>query len=338
MLLGMTLTLGAGLANAQPIDDMSQGPHTGERGGDRSVLVGTGAMPHPVSPRLKPPNSRIPIGRQLPSPAAANKQEGAADSSLCADPVLSQLLRHQIAPGETLGSIAQRYNLIPATLMGLNPILQDGSVPVGQEILVPPYNGIRVEAAPGSTWRELAEAYNVRPGVLFEVNGCQPTPGVVFVPGVNWSPQQTAADSVTDNQPLTGYPLPNPGTVVSGYGWQLDEILGDVVFRSGVTLMAQPNTAALAVGDGVVAFAGPQDPYGNLVVVNHSQGLQTRYAQLSGIQVQAGQTVTVGQALGQIAPGADGSSAFLYFEVRSNSNLGWIAQDPATYIDGLRLR
>ncbi|XDE63769.1 LysM peptidoglycan-binding domain-containing protein [Arthrospira platensis BEA 1257B] len=106
---------------------------------------------------------------------------------VCPTPVLSRLQRHRVAPGETLETIARQYNLIAATLMGLNPSLRDGVVSVGQEILIPPYNGIQIEVEPGQTWVDVARAHNTRADVIFEVNGCQPEPRVVFIPGVNWA-------------------------------------------------------------------------------------------------------------------------------------------------------
>ena len=90
--------------------------------------------------------------------------------------------------GETLDSIAQRYGLLPTTLMGLNPAVRTGEAAVGSELLIPPFNGIRVELKSNETVRDVAKAYGVPADVLFESNGCQLQPKVAFVPGVNWSP------------------------------------------------------------------------------------------------------------------------------------------------------
>jgi lysostaphin len=97
-----------------------------------------------------------------------------------------------------------------------------------------------------------------------------------------------------------------------------------------------------------VAFAGTDSVYGNLVVVNHAQGLQTRYANLATLEVRVGQTLRQGDRLGQIAPPAgapqaeapqgDDSDSFVFFEVRLNSTLGWVAQDPQDFVPALVLR
>jgi murein DD-endopeptidase MepM/ murein hydrolase activator NlpD len=221
--------------------------------------------------------------------------------------------------------------------MGLNPALRSGAAPVGTEIQIPPYNGIRVEVPAGQTWREVAETYRVRADVLFEVNGCQAQPRVVFVPGVNWSPTPTPAAQSQPTPVLTGYPLPSIVRVLMGYGWQVFPTTNRVEFHSGVDLAADAGTPVQTVGSGTVAFAAAQGDYGNLVVINHAQGLQTRYAQLDTLSVRVGQTVQTGDRLGSVGQTGSADRPHLHFEVRTNSSLGWVAQDPSTYLDNMNL-
>jgi murein DD-endopeptidase MepM/ murein hydrolase activator NlpD len=265
----------------------------------------------------------------LPSDAQSGR------TGLCPAPALSRVVRHRVAAGETLQSIAQKYNLIPATLMGLNPALRGGTVTVGMDILVPPGNGIRVEVPPGQTIRDLAKTYKVRADLLFEVNGCQPNPRVVFVPGVNWSPVGAATQVIPadTSQILAGYPLAiarSESALLMGYGYTVQAGAAQSRFHSGIDLAAPVGMAVLAAGNGTVAFAGVQGAYGKLVVVNHAEGLQTRYAQLASIEVKVGQAVRLGQTLGTVGTSGRPSSTdpHLHFEVRSRSNLGWVAENP----------
>lgn len=259
----------------------------------------------------------------------------------CAPPVLSRLVRHKVAAGETLESVAQRYNLIPSTLMGFNPTLRGGKAPLGAQILVPPYNGIRVELKPNQTWRDVAKTYNVRSDVLFEVNGCQTAPRVVFVPGVNWSPvATTAAAKPANSQPgsiLSDYPLaakPSRSALLLNYGWGIQPTTGKVGFHSGIDLAATVGSPVLAVADGTVAFAGSQGAYGKLVVINHAEALQTRYAQLASLKVKVGQVVKRGQTIAIVGRTGNPSTTepHLHFEVRSRSALGWVAENPEPYV------
>ena len=55
----------------------------------------------------------------------------------CPVPLLSRLKRHTVARGESLDSIAQRYGLLPTTLMGLNPAVRTGEARCGNRTVDP---------------------------------------------------------------------------------------------------------------------------------------------------------------------------------------------------------
>ena len=264
------------------------------------------------------------------------EQPGQIQESSCPLPALSRVQAHRIAAGETLQSIAAQYNLIPATLMGINPILRQGQAPVGAEILIPPYNGILVEFSAGETWQEVAEKYNLRADVLFEVNGCQPNPRLVFIPGVNWSPidSETSAGQSVPSEVLGGFPLPRQSDALLGYGWRLRPTNNEVAFHSGIDLGADVGTPVLTMGNGIVAFADFREAYGNLVVINHASGKQTRYAHLELMSVRVGQQVKQGEQIGTVGRTGtpDVDRPHLHFEVRSRSELGWVADDPQLYL------
>ncbi len=245
----------------------------------------------------------------------------------CPAPALSRVIVHRVDATETLAIIADKYNLNTATLMGMNPAWRQQDPPPGTEIIVPPSDGIRVELTPGQTWRQVAQIYDVSPQVLFEVNGCEETAQSMFVPGVNWS-------DVPFPNTGWGHPLPGNSQITLAYGWRLRPGLGELAFHSGIDLEAPVGTGVLAAQAGVVAFAGERGISGNLVVINHQDGKQTRYAHLGEIRVSTGQQVNQGDEIGTV--GSTGSpdveAPHLHFEVRSANVLGWVAQDPREYL------
>ncbi|MEM8502576.1 MAG: M23 family metallopeptidase [Cyanobacteria bacterium P01_D01_bin.1] len=248
---------------------------------------------------------------------------------------LSRLQRHQATTGETLEIIAARYNLRPTTLARFNGGLDQSvgaTVPTGYEVVVPPFDGQVVTASANSSWVTLAEQYNSRADLLFEVNGCvSQVPRRVFIPGAS---RMIAANRNTAVQ-LSGYPLAQPADIQLSYGWQPHPSRDEVVFNSGLAFGVPTPTEVKAVGAGTVAFAGQREGYGLLLVINHEQGLQTRYANLSEVSVAVGQPVSTQMTVGKVG---SSEASYLYFEVRQNSPSGWIAQDPGDYLPALELR
>lgn len=260
----------------------------------------------------------------------------------CPTPALERFVRHKVAPGETLESIAQQYTLERATIIRMNRSLKNQQVSVGQEILIPPYNGVIVELSPTQSLKQVAEQYKVRADVLFEINGCLKNPSIVFVPQLAKSANppvkpsniSTSTQEAAPPQKVVGHPLLKPAKVIFPFGWQIHPTTKEVFFHSGVDLSAEIGTNVQAVGSGTVAFAGEQGSYGKLVIINHPGGLQSRYAHLSSVNVNVGQSVKTGDLVGKV--GSSGtptlSQPHLHFEVRSSSDLGWVADNPQPYL------
>jgi murein DD-endopeptidase MepM/ murein hydrolase activator NlpD len=266
---------------------------------------------------------------------------GQTPGKSCPTPALERFQRHTLGSGETIENIAQRYDLTPDSIANMNPGLRNGKVTVGSAILIPPHNGIIIEVARGQTWRELAAKYKVRADSLFELNGCQPPSKIAFIPvgKISQTPASTPVSSTTPNTSPTpatklgGYPLPGELRVTLPYGWQINPITGDVFFHSGMDLATAVGTPVKAIAPGTVVFANAQGTYGKLVIISHNGGLQTRYAHLENIQVSVGQKVQLGDEIGTVGTTGKPTSKepHLHFEVRTSSDLGWVAQDPKDY-------
>jgi murein DD-endopeptidase MepM/ murein hydrolase activator NlpD len=261
-----------------------------------------------------------PITTAIITPIAAQDQ---------CNSVFSRLRSHKVGAGETIESIANRYSLIAQTLLSFNPILNQGLPSVGTDILIPPVNGIAISVPSGTTWAGLARRYGVRSDVLFELNGCQSPTSVVFLPGINWT---SSATPQRFQSAIDRYPLAQPTQLLLAYGFYGDPAANQ--FHSGIDLAAPLGATVVAAGNGVVAFVGEQNPWGKMVVINHGNGQQSRYAHLGSISVTAGQEVRSGSPIGTVGnTGSPHSSQpHLHFEVRINSPAGALAQDPELYL------
>ncbi|MEM1368218.1 MAG: LysM peptidoglycan-binding domain-containing M23 family metallopeptidase [Cyanobacteria bacterium P01_H01_bin.15] len=257
--------------------------------------------------------------------------ESSPSVSLCQPPILSRLERYRLQSGETIESVASRFGLVPLTLYSLNPQLGSPPYPAGTTILRSPINGIAVNPPPGATWKDLEGAYGVRADVLFEINGCEPSPTRVFIPGITWESAKQVLPE--DYESLRFRPLAS-ASVGLGYGWQSSGSGGSRFFHSGTDLLAEMGTAVVAADSGTVVYAGPDETYGNLVVISHGPNRQTRYAHLSRLQVIPSQTILAGQTIGAVGQTGqpDLPQPHLHFEVRYRTPVGWIAQDPNLHL------
>jgi len=92
-------------------------------------------------------------------------------------------------------------------------------------------------------------------------------------------------------------------------------------------------TPVQASGGGTIVHAGPAGTYGNLVVIDHGGGLETRYAHLDRIDVAKGQAITPGQTLGTVGATGRVTGPHLHFEVRRDGQ----PIDPEGEISGLKV-
>lgn len=315
------------------------------------------AMASATTPAVSPPTS---TAQELGSQASAIQQFIAQESDAqtseaqtsdngCPIAVLEQLSTHTVETGETVDSIATSYGLLPTSIVAFNPPLQQqGSLRGGDRIQIPPYDGSIQTVIPGSTWQTLADQYRIRADVLFETNGCTMTPpNRIFVPGTAAQIRGETWIRMGQPDPLTFdlTPIADTSVVVQQYGWQERSALNhsgsnssedlQLVFHPGIDFLVPMDTAVQTVGAGTVAFVGDKDDYGLLIVINHAQGIQTRYAQLSSAQVSVGDRVSAGQTIGQSGQSGSASRPHLHFEVRLNSDSGWLAQDPLVYLNSL---
>jgi len=87
-------------------------------------------------------------------------------------------------------------------------------------------------------------------------------------------------------------------------------------FHAGIDIPAPRGTPVAAAGTGRVVFAGASGSgWGNLVVVAHGNGVRTRYAHLSRIEVRVGRHVATGSIIGRVGATGEATGPHLHFEV-----------------------
>jgi murein DD-endopeptidase MepM/ murein hydrolase activator NlpD len=127
--------------------------------------------------------------------------------------------------------------------------------------------------------------------------------------------QSRPSDTETDSFRLS---MPVEGATTSPFGWRADPMNGRSRFHQGVDLRAAYGTEVPAADAGEVVFAGERGAYGNLVIVRHDNGVETRYAHLASIAVSPGATVAAGDPLGRVGSTGRSTAPHLHFEVLVN--------------------
>lgn len=105
--------------------------------------------------------------------------------------------------------------------------------------------------------------------------------------------------------------------VNSGFGVRRDPITGRSRMHTGVDLKAEFGRSVGASLPGKVLYAGYRGGYGNLVVVDHGQGIATMYAHLSSIAVTVGQRVLAGEMVGCVGSTGRSTGPHLHYEIRA---------------------
>ena len=106
------------------------------------------------------------------------------------------------------------------------------------------------------------------------------------------------------------------GYYSSNFGYRVDPITGRSTFHTGVDLIANTGTPVMAAAGGVVASASYSGEYGNMVDIDHDNGLTSRYAHLSKSLVKAGDVVMKGQVIAMVGVTGRTTGPHLHFEVR----------------------
>jgi murein DD-endopeptidase MepM/ murein hydrolase activator NlpD len=126
---------------------------------------------------------------------------------------------------------------------------------------------------------------------------------------------------------------PVNGRLLSGFGRRVDpfsdESEANNEFHSGVDISAAMGTSVHAAADGIVEYAANNgDGYGKQVIIDHGNGLQTRYAHLSRFEVIPGQEIRRGEILGFSGNTGRVTSPHLHYEVRR----GGVAVNPYPFL------
>jgi hypothetical protein len=128
----------------------------------------------------------------------------------------------------------------------------------------------------------------------------------------------------------TAMPIAAPSLVSSTFGWRRHPFHAAPSLHEGLDFAAPMGTPILAASGGVVRTAATQGGFGNLVEIDHGEGLLTRYAHANVLLVKQGDLVMPGQMIARVGSTGLSTGPHLHFEVRRHDK----PLDPRGYLSG----
>lgn len=230
-----------------------------------------------------------------------------------------ELLVYRIVSGDTLSSIAKKFDINVDTIFGANKGLKT-TIREGQEIIILPVKGVLHTVVSGDTLSSIARKYGVDAQRIVDANDVATTLSIgqkLIIPGgVITGGELTTSSAISKLPSYAGYyAIPTVG-----YNW------GKLHGNNGVDIANKCGTEVRAAAAGVIRsskIGGWNGGYGGLIIIQHDNGTQTYYAHLQASAVSEGTSVSRGQLIGYI--GNTGkvtgiTGCHLHFEVRGAKN------------------
>ena len=117
---------------------------------------------------------------------------------------------------------------------------------------------------------------------------------------------------------IMAWPVPGYTRITSAFGMRTHPITGVYKLHTGVDIGAPMGTNFIAANDGVVTYAGWNNAYGEMVIINHGGGINTLYAHGSQILVSVGDVVYQGTPVLKVGSSGYSTGPHAHFEVRVN--------------------
>ncbi len=261
-----------------------------------------------------------------------------------------KLVTHVVASGESLWSIAKDNNMKVSDLEAANPEINPDKIQIGDEIklvkaepmvhvisvaeykevktipfqseIITDNSLIRGKQTVKQDGENGSKEFNY---LLVQVNGQQTDKqfvgAKVLSPPVN-KVVVKGTKLVLASRGGSSLRWPLRGIITSPFGYRHGE------FHTGVDIDGSTGDPVRAAEAGRVCATGWEGNYGNLIKIDHGNGIQTWYAHLSAYETSVGEEVEAGEVIGRVGNTGRSYGSHLHFEVRISGN----AVNPLKYL------
>jgi murein DD-endopeptidase MepM/ murein hydrolase activator NlpD len=275
--------------------------------------------PLPAAPAvaaLGTSNSALPVNSSVPMPAQPAANNNGAYT-------------HTIAGGESLYTIARKYDVTTQAIVLANNLSSPDKIVVGQKVIIPGRPDL-VQSAPAAA----PAPVQVASANVQTIASVPTSPGLAPAAGTLQAPTAAAVAPVAAPTPAAT-PVAAPTQVAAApasepamsgsdkFRWPVSgRVITDFAASrgTGINIDVPAGSTVKAAENGTVIYVGSGvEGYGNLILVRHPNGYVSAYAHLDGMSVAKGATVTRGDSIGTVGQTGSVSKPQLHFELRKGA-------------------
>lgn len=260
--------------------------------------------------------------------------------------------RYAVQRGDTIVKIAKKFGIKNETVLGANNLKIRGEVRAGDTLLIPREDGTVYLIKTGGTARDVARKFGVTATRIARANGVGEddlfvkgemvlVPGLAPIISVPVKPKPNQKPQPVPDSTPEPVPTPEPSTLPSGEAPPPPDVVkrppaaaGEKLFwpstrrvvnqyfsayHPGLDIDGDYSDSVYATDDGTVIYSGwINNGYGNMVLIDHGNGMQSRYAHNSRVFVSVGQFVNRGDTVARVGTTGRSTGSHLHFEIIVN--------------------
>jgi lipoprotein NlpD len=226
---------------------------------------------------------------------------------------------YTVKKGDNLMKIALQFNQNWRDIVEWNTLSNPNDIKVGQVLRIAAPEGAQLAAVPVDNrleLRPLDARATANAATAVALAKTLPLGSKVIYSDQAWADMQRGEATPARTLEAPRKTTPDP-VGVAKFIWPTE---GKIIStfdptRKGIDIAGQLGQPILSAGDGTVLYAKNMRGYGNLVILDHNDGLVSAYAHNKNILVKEGQTVTKGQKIAEMG-NTDSDAVKLHFEIR----------------------
>ena len=308
--------------------------------------------------RLRIPDlSKVPVEQlRINDTAPHDATPLVGDTPLPPQKPVPDLTIHEVQKGDTASKLAAAAGVTESTVLASNNLQKSTVLNLGQTLVIPSVSGRLVATKPGDSVAGLAEKYGSSQAGIIAANKlnqrttdiapdqlvlvpAEPDPAAALVkdlpPTVATTQPKAAAPAIPNIEvaaPVTPLPAPRPASS-PGFVWPAPGRITTYFssWHNGIDIANSLGTPVRAAQAGRVVYAGwDNSGFGNMVRIDHGNGLQTLYGHASRLIVHVGETVQQGQVIMLMGSTGRSTGSHVHFSIfRGSSYSGF---NPLTYL------